>query len=137
MQQKHTILIIDDDCIELDILSTVLSTAGYRVLIAEDGETGFNRAIFAQPDLILLDVMMPGIDGYETCRRLRENKRTQQIPIFFKTCKNDELSTVDGFEAGADRFITKPCNHNELLRVIKSQLTSVQRDHLQTRLQFL
>lgn len=137
MQQKHTILIIDDDCTELDILSTVLSTAGYRILVAEDGETGFNRAIFARPDLILLDVMMPGIDGYETCKRLRNNQRTQQIPIFFMTCLGSEEAIADGFQAGIDSFVAKPCNHDDLLGLITSRLTSNRSDYLETHLHVL
>lgn len=135
MQQKHTILVIDDDRLELDIMTNVLSTAGFRVLVAEDGEIGVIRAIFSRPDLILLDVMMPGINGYETCERLRENKRTKDIPIFFKTCKSDEQSTIEGYRKGADRYITKPCKHDELLYLITSQLASTQSDHLQTHLQ--
>lgn len=137
MQQKYTVLVIDDDRTELNIMITVLSSAGLRVLVAEDGETGFHRAIFARPDLILLDVVMPGIDGYETCQKLHKHPRTQHIPIFFKTCKYDESSMVDGFEVGGERFITKPSDHDELLSLIKSRLASVRLDHLQSRLQSL
>ncbi len=132
MQQKQTILVIDDDSTELDIMTKVLSTAGYRVLIAEDGESGYHRALFAIPDLILLDVMMPGIDGYETCELLRKNKRTKDTSIFFKTCKNDEPSKLDGYMAGGDCFITKPCNQDELLNLIKSRLAAIQSRHLKT-----
>lgn len=135
--QKHTILIIDDDCRELDIMNNVLYDAGYQVLVAEDGEIGYRRAVFARPDLILLDVMMPGKNGYETCKLLKGNKHTRNIPIFFKTCKGDGKSILDGYRAGIDRFITKPCNHDELLRLVKSRLASVQQDHLQTHLQLL
>lgn len=129
MQQKQTILVIDDDRIELDIMNNVLSSAGYRVLIAEDGETGYNRALFAQPNLILLDVMMPGIDGYETCRKLRENRRTQDIPIFFKTCRSDNRSKIEGFREGIDGYIVKPSNHDRLLLQIKSQLGVIPLDN--------
>lgn len=137
MQQKHTILVVDDDRTELDIMSNVLSSAGFRVLIAEDGESGFNRALFARPDLILLDVMMPGIDGYETCRMLRENKHTKDIPIFFKTCLGSGQSIIKGFRAGVDSHITKPCNHDKLLCQVKSRLALIQSDHLKTRFQVL
>ena len=137
MQQKHTILVIDDDCTELDIMTNLLSTAGFRVLIAEDGQTGVNRAIFARPDLILLDVMMPGVDGYETCKQLRENKRTKDIPIFFKTCVGGEQAIIAGYRVGVDRFITKPCKLDRLLRLITCRLVSLQSNHLKTRLQAL
>jgi len=137
MQQKQTILVIDDDRIELDIMSNVLFTAGYRVLIAEDGETGYHRAIFAKPDLILLDIMMPGADGYETCIMLKGNKRTQHIPIFFKTCKGDTESIAAGYLTGADSFIIKPCNHDRLLREIKSRLALDRLNLLQQHLQSL
>lgn len=134
MQQQHTILVVDDDRIELGIMNNVLSTAGYRVLIAEDGETGFNRAIFAQPSLILLDVMMPGIDGFETCRRLRENKRTRGIPIFFKTCRSDDRALIDSYREGIDDYFVKPSNHHRLLHQIKSRLSSDRSFYLKTRI---
>jgi DNA-binding response OmpR family regulator len=137
MQQKHTILVIDDDRAELDIMTKVLDCAGYHPLVAEDGETGFRAAIFGRPDLILLDITMPGLDGYETCKLFKGNKRTKDIPIFFKTCKGDEESIAAGYEVRADCFITKPCNHVKLLRLIKSRLASDRLNLLQTRLQSL
>ncbi len=137
MQQKHTILVIDDDRTELGIMNNVLHDAGYRVFTAEDGETGYHRAIFARPDLILLDVVMPGLDGYETCKLLRKHPRTRHIPIFLKTCRGDEESISAGYEVKADSFISKPCDHDKLLRLIKSRLALVRRDYLQTRRQSL
>lgn len=124
MQQKQTILVVDDDCKELDIMSNVLSTAGYRVLIAEDGETGYHRAIFAQPGLILLDVKMPIMDGFETCKLLRDNPRTAHIPIIFKTCQNDDNTFLSGLRAGVDDYMVKPCNHVQLITRITSLLSA-------------
>lgn len=139
MHKKHTILVIDDDPTELDLMTRVLSAAGYRVLVAEDGESGANYAIFGRPDLILLDVMMPGLNGYETCAELRSNNRTRNIPIFFKTCLGLKQTTiVEGFRAGVDSIITKPCNHEQLLMQINSRLASAQSGHLkETRVQLL
>ena len=120
--KQPVILVIDDDVCELDIMSNVLSDAGFRMLAAEDGDSGVNRAIFAVLDIILLDVMMPGIDGFEVCRQLRQNKRTRHIPIFLKTCLRDERSILRGYRAGIDDFIYKPCDHDRILSKIKSRL---------------
>lgn len=117
-----TILLIDDDHRELDIISQTLTAYGYRVLVAEDGETGIQRAMFAKPDMILLDVCMPGIDGYETCDRLRKNERTRDIPIILKTCLSSVQSIVNGFKYGADDFLMKPVDHDELLNRIKFRI---------------
>lgn len=117
-----TILTIDDNPFELDIMTQVLTSAGYKHIVAEDGATGFNRAVFAKPDLILLDVCMPGIDGFETCRLLRENKRTRDIPIILKTCMGSVEAIVKGFKFGADDFIIKPCDHDELLSRISFRI---------------
>lgn len=136
MRQNHTILVIDDNHHELDIMNNVLYDAGYQVLVAEDGETGYRRAVFARPDLILLDVMMPGVDGYETCRLLRGNHRTCDIPIFFTTCRDDDQSIINGFHAGIDDFITKPCDFEWLLMRIRSRLAST-RSHLSLHLRAL
>lgn len=125
-----TILVIDDDPLELDMLSTVLSRASYRCLFAEDGETGFNRAVFARPDLILLDVVMPGIDGYETCRRLRDHPRTEHIPILFKTCLRSADAIIKGIRSGIDDFICKPCDHDELVMRIAAKINITRKDSI-------
>ena len=133
MQQKYTVLVIDDDYTELDMMAKVLTRGGYRVLTAEDGETGYNSAIFAHPDLILLDVLMPGINGYETAKRLRGNRRTKNVPIFFKTCIGDKQSTIiEGFLSGVDYVIPKSCDHDGLLDLIKFQLAAIRSRNLRT-----
>jgi len=111
-----TILSIDDDANELAVMTALFADAGYRHLVAEDGATGIQCAIFAKPDLILLDVCMSGMDGFEVCAKLRENKRTRDIPILLKTCLCSANAVIGGFTVGADDFITKPCNHDELLQ---------------------
>lgn len=111
----HVILIIDDDHTSLDIVSGYLEERGYTVLVAEDGESGVKRAEYARPGLILLDIMMPGVDGYETCRRLKERESTKDIPVIFMTALADTEHKVRGFEAGAVDYVTKPVQREEVL----------------------
>ena len=130
--QSHskTILVIDDDYRELDIMDCILNEAGYRVLVAEDGETGVQRAFFAQPDLILLDVMMPGMSGHKAAQLLRSNPRTKDIPIFFKSCNYSAQSIVEGFVIGVDDYLKKPVNHAQLLHKIRIRFASDRLQHL-------
>lgn len=125
-----TILMIDDDPTELDIMSKALSDAGFKVLVAEDGITGINRAIFAQPDLILLDIMMPGVDGHLTCQEMRKNPRTRNIPIILKTCLRTVDAIKNGFKFGADDFIVKPCDHVELVSRISFRIGKTPRQNM-------
>jgi len=111
----QVILIIDDDHDNLDIVSEYLEACHYSILVAEDGESGLKRAEYARPDLILLDIMMPGIDGYETCRRLKEMERTREIPVIFMTALADTEHMVRGFEAGAVDYVTRPVQREELV----------------------
>src|SRR5512136_1252941 len=111
----HVILIIDDDPNSLDILSRYLEECHFSILIAEDGESGLKRADYARPDLILLDIMMPGIDGYETCRRLKEMESTRDIPVIFMTALAETDHKVRGFEAGGVDYVTKPVQREEVV----------------------
>lgn len=122
MQHKPTILVIDDDFKELDVMTKVLTASGFRPLVADDGKTGYHRAQFARPDLILLDINMPVMDGFETYKQLRQNPRTAHIPIIFKTCRSDDQTFLDGLRAGVDDYIVKPCNHEQLITRIMSRL---------------
>ncbi len=112
---RPTVLIIDDDPNNLAIVADYLESNNFIMLAAEDGESGLNRALYAQPDLILLDVMMAGADGYETCRRLKSTERTKDIPVIFMTALLETEHKVRGFEAGAVDYITKPFEREELL----------------------
>jgi signal transduction histidine kinase len=125
MTHKHEtkILVIEDNLINVTILLEQLNLFGYKTLIAEDGEVGIKRAMFARPDLILLDIMMPGIDGYETCRQLKENPKTKDIPIIFVTALTATKSRVKGFEYGAVDYITKPFQQEEVIARIQTHLT--------------
>jgi DNA-binding response OmpR family regulator len=111
----QVILIIDDDHDNLDIISGYLEEYHFPILIAEDGESGLKRAEYARPDLILLDIMMPGIDGYETCRRLKEMESTQDIPVIFMTALADTEHKVRGFEVGAVDYVTRPFQREEVV----------------------
>jgi len=100
-----TILLIDDDPDLLTLLSMILKKEGYQVEVAEDGESGLEMAIQLQPDLILLDIMMPGVDGWEACREIR---KITTAPIIYLTAKREESDIVRGLQLGADDFIPKP-----------------------------
>ncbi len=119
---KDKILIVDDDAINLKLLSKCLSDPGYKVYLAENGQNALQQVEQVNPDLILLDVMMPDIDGFEVCRRLKEKESTQEIPIIFMTALNDIEHKVKGFEAGAADYITKPVQYKEVLARINTHL---------------
>jgi two-component system sensor histidine kinase/response regulator len=112
--QLATVLVIDDDQKNLQLVSEVLTKAHYRVLVAKDGLTGIDRAQKAHPDIILLDVMMPGIDGFETCARLKGDENTRKIPIIFLTALDGTESKVIGFHEGGVDYVTKPIHADEL-----------------------
>lgn len=115
MQASSTILIVDDDPFGRDALGMVLDSNGYDLLYAENGPEGILRAREALPDLILLDVMMPGMDGFEVCRRLREDSVLAEVPVLMITALDDRASRLEGIQSGADDFITKPIDSVELL----------------------
>jgi DNA-binding response OmpR family regulator len=109
----ETVLIIEDDPTMLIGLKDNFEFKGYKVVTAADGEKGLNAALNAKPDLILLDIMLPKINGYEICRLVREQKLT--MPIIMLTAKGDESDIVLGLNLGADDYVTKPFSINELL----------------------
>jgi DNA-binding NtrC family response regulator len=110
-----TILIVDDEPLNVDLLEQELDAAGYRTISATSGEQAIAAAAREQPDLILLDVMMNGIDGYETCRRLKANETTRAIPVIFLTALAYTLDKVRAFASGAVDYVTKPFQPEELL----------------------
>jgi len=107
------ILIIDDTPANLEVLCDFLADAGFQVLIAEDGESAIQTAEYAAPDLVLLDVLMPGMDGFETCRQLKANPATHEIPVIFMTALSEPVDKVKGLSLGAVDYITKPLQHQE------------------------
>lgn len=127
-----TILIVDDVPENIRLLLDVLTEKGFKVLTAKDGESALKKAEYAQPDLILLDVMMPVTDGYETCQLLKKNVSTRNIPIVFMTALADTADKIKGFSLGAVDYITKPFQHEEVLARVNNQLKIC---HLQQQLQ--
>lgn len=115
ISEKGIILIVDDTPTNLEVLLDLLEADGFKVVVAEDGERAIGLAEYAPPDLILLDILMPGIDGFETCRRLKTNSITQEIPVIFLTAVTDNIDKVKGLHLGAVDYITKPFNHEEVL----------------------
>ena len=115
------VLVVDDVPENVRLLSAVLSSRGYEIATAPDGVAALQAVETREPDLVLLDVMMPGLDGYEVCRRLRENDHTAVLPVIMVTSSVDEEKTR-AIAAGADDFIPKPFNHDELLTRVRSLL---------------
>ena len=117
-----TILVVDDESWNLMLVESVLDDSGYRIVTAENGTAALDLVAGSPPDAVLLDVMMPGMDGFEVCRRLKSSRRTFFIPIVLLTALADTESKVKGLEAGADDFLTKPINRIELLTRLRSVL---------------
>ena len=119
----RTILIVDDIPANLAIAVNYLEDNNFNVLVAQDGKEGLDRAQLVQPDLILLDVMMPGLDGFQTCRRLKSIECTRDIPVIFMTALTDTSDKVKAFEVGAVDYVSKPFQVEELLARIRTHLT--------------
>jgi DNA-binding response OmpR family regulator len=121
-QYPATVLIVDDEAIQLWAIVTELNALGFETLIARDGAAGLAKAERARPDLILLDILMPGWDGYETCRRLKASPSTRSIPVIFLSALCDAGQKLRGFEAGCIDFITKPFDPREVLARVSAHL---------------
>ncbi len=117
-----TVLIVDDTPGNLAVLSDMLSEAGYRVLVATDGLSALEQISFLKPEIILLDVMMPGINGFETCHQLKQNNETRDIPIIFMTGLSELDDLLRGFNEGAVDYIVKPIRPAEVLARVEAQL---------------
>ena len=122
MDHSDLILVVDDTPANLAVLSEALSDADFEVAIATDGELAITQAKLSLPSLILLDVMMPGMDGFETCRRLKGSKVTKNIPIIFMTALSDSIDKVKGLSLGAVDYVTKPFQEAELIARVRTQL---------------
>ena len=125
----ESILIIDDDDDIREFLGYTLDKEGYNVYSASNGEEGIRLAIKNKPELILLDVMMPDMDGIEVCEQLRSNPITSGILICFLTARNEDYSQIAGFEAGADDYVAKPIKPRILLSRLKAILRRNQEDN--------
>ena len=115
----NTVLIVEDEPNLLTALKYTLEQEGYETLTASDGESGLNIARSSDPDLVILDVMLPNLDGFEVCRILR---RQSDIPILMLTARGEEADRVDGLELGADDYVTKPFSMRELLARVRNML---------------
>ncbi|MGB5970323.1 MAG: response regulator [Spirulinaceae cyanobacterium] len=122
LQHQGVILIVDDNPANLGVLSDFLDIAGFEVWIAKSGDMSLERVKFALPDLILLDVMMPGINGFETCRQLKSNPETENIPVIFMTALCNTENKVKGLNLGAVDYVTKPFEQEEVLARVKLHL---------------
>jgi signal transduction histidine kinase len=127
---RSNILIVDDVPENLKVLMTFLQGVGFGIHVAQNGEDAISLLEQFTPDLILLDVLMPGIDGFETCRRLKQKKETQEIPVIFMTALSETVDKVKGFEAGGVDYITKPLHQQEVLARVNTHLSlrKVQKD---------
>ena len=122
MSKPQTLLVVDDNPVNLQLLHKFLSTAGYRVLVAEDGESALTQAAEVVPDLILLDVLLPGISGFDACRALRRQETTASIPVIFLTALSRTSDKIEGFRAGGVDYLTKPLQLDEVLARVKVHL---------------
>jgi two-component system phosphate regulon response regulator PhoB len=120
------ILVVEDEEDILDLVEYNLMQSGYRVLRATDGQEGLRIAQRERPDLIILDLMLPKMDGKEVCRRVRQMEETSNIPVLMLTAKTDEVDRIIGFEIGADDYVTKPFSPRELLLRVQAILRRVQ-----------
>jgi two-component system, OmpR family, phosphate regulon response regulator PhoB len=117
---KPRILIIEDERGLTDVLTYNLHREGYETVVAHDGQEGLRKAQTNPPDLILLDLMLPGMDGLEVCRQLRASKQTSRVPILMLTAKGEETDQVVGFSVGADDYVTKPFSVKVLVQRIRA-----------------
>ena len=116
------ILTIDDDITQLTMIQRTLAKSGYSVLIAENGPKGLEVALKEKPDLILLDVMMPGMHGVDVCRELKANPQTKDIPVIFLTSMDMPQDVIEQYIVGADIHLTKPINAKELISQVEISL---------------
>ncbi|MCC5914135.1 MAG: response regulator transcription factor [Balneolaceae bacterium] len=119
---KQTILVVDDEQDLLDLIEYNLKKEGFNVLKAENGQEGIKIAREQKPNLVLLDIMMPKMDGIEACEVMRKDSALKHIPIIFLTARSDEKTEVEGLDKGADDFITKPISTTKLISRIKAVL---------------
>ena len=128
---KGRILVVDDEIYIVHILDFSLGMEGYEVITALDGEQALEKVAAARPDLIVLDIMMPKLDGYETCKALKSKPETKDIPIILLSAKGRNVDQKTGFEVGADDYITKPFSPRKLVERINAILGQTTRQDVQ------
>lgn len=122
MVSKSKILVVDDEAHIVELIRFNLEKDGYRVVAAQDGREALKLAREERPDLIVLDVMLPGVDGFEVCRMIQRDNETGEIPIIMLTARSEEIDKILGLEIGADDYMTKPFSPRELLARVKARL---------------
>ena len=120
--KKHVILIVDDDTTNLQVIGSFLYNKNYKIILAKSGNDALKSVENNHPDLILLDIMMPGMNGYEVCKKLKANNQTKDIPIIFLTAKTETKDIIKGFNTGGVDYITKPFIKEELLARIQTHV---------------
>lgn len=121
-KRNYSILVIEDDRDTGELIRTILKKEGYAVTVARDGESGLNEAVINDFDLILLDIMLPGMDGLEVCKMLADNDETRSIPVIILTAKQELSTKLSSFVAGAKRFLSKPFEASELVEEVRRTL---------------
>ncbi len=116
----HTILIVDDTPSEMELISHYLKEGGYSVIGVVSGKAALSQAIEHQPDVVITDVVMPEMSGFELCRSLKKNPATEHVPIIICTSKSQKLDRIWGMKQGADVYLTKPFTREELLRAVQT-----------------
>lgn len=127
------ILVVEDDLSTRTNIEQLLKRSGYRVMTADSGEAGFLSAVENKPDLIISDIMMQGMDGYELLRKLLDEPQTQEIPLIFLSAKTDIYDINRGRNAGADDYVTKPYRAKDLLASVERQLNRTKFSNIQVR----
>ena len=118
------ILLVDDDPYMMDILTAILTSEGYEIEPAGDGEEALQKIADAKPDVIVTDVMLPKLDGWKLCKKVKGNPETKMIPILIMTAKGEQMSELMSYESGADAYISKPFQNKDLVNSIKQLLGS-------------
>ncbi|MGK7876647.1 MAG: PleD family two-component system response regulator [Xenococcaceae cyanobacterium] len=114
------VLVVEDVPSEQELISSYLREGGYNVINANDGKEALNKTIEEKPDVVVTDVVMPGMNGFELCRSLKKNPATQNLPVVVCTSKNQDLDRLWGMKQGVDVYLTKPFTQEEIIRAVKS-----------------
>lgn len=122
MSKSQTILVVDDESDIVEILTYNLNKGGYSVINASSGQQALLQCAFHKPDLVIMDIRMPGLTGIETCRELKKNDRLQNIPVLFLTADADEFTSMNAMEAGGTDYITKPIHPKLILGIVEEIL---------------
>lgn len=115
-----TVLVVEDTLSELKLIKNYLQDSGYSVIVATDAIEALDKAVQQQPDVIVTDVLMPGMSGFELCRKLKSNPATKQLPIIICSSKNQEIDRIWGMKQGAAVYVTKPFTREQLVNAVKS-----------------